>query len=78
MSGLIFFLIFPLLIICNICKICFIQMCDLTWVREYLTNEAGIQAENALVRNRFDYCNSLQKSVEFQHAQTAVYLKHTY
>ena len=55
-------LIFPLLII-NICKTCFIQMCDLKRVRQYLTDEAAILASNALVSSRLDYCNSLFRSL---------------
>ena len=61
----------------NICMTCFIQMRDLRWVRQYLTDEAAILAANTLVSSCLDYCNSLQESVQFQHAQTAVYSKHT-
>ena len=45
----------------NICKTCFIQLCDLRWVRQYLTDEAAIPAANALVRSRLDHSNSLFK-----------------
>ena len=38
--------------LCNICKTCFIQLCDLRWVRHYLTDEAAILAANALVSSR--------------------------
>ena len=31
----------------NICKTCFIQMCDLRQVRQYLTDEAAILVANA-------------------------------
>ena len=40
---------------------CFIQMRDLRWVRQYLTDEAAVLAANALVSSRLDYCNSLFK-----------------
>ena len=49
--------------VCNICKTCFIQICDLRWVRQYLTDEAAILVANALVSGLFDYCNSLFRSL---------------
>ena len=49
--------------LCNICKTCFIQMCDLRSVRQYLTDEAAILAANALVISCLDYCNSLSRSL---------------
>ena len=49
--------------VCNMCKICFIQMRDLMQVRQYLTDEAAILAANAFVSSRFDYCNSLFRSL---------------
>ena len=36
----------------NICKTCFIQMHNLRWVRQYLTDEAAILMGNALVSSR--------------------------
>ena len=47
----------------NICKTCFIQICDLRRVRKHLTDEAAILAANALVSSRLDYCNSLFRSL---------------
>ena len=47
----------------NICKACFIQFCDLTWVRQYLTDEAAILMANALVSSHLNYCNSLFRSL---------------
>ena len=47
----------------NICKTCFIQICDLWRVRKHLTDEAAILAANALVSSRLDYCNSLFRSL---------------
>ena len=49
--------------VCNICKTCFIQMCDLRWVRQYLKDEAVILVANALVSSCLDYCNSLLRSL---------------
>ena len=47
----------------NICKTCFIQICDLRRVRQYLTDESAILAGNALVSSHLDYCNSLFRSL---------------
>ena len=47
----------------SICKTCFIQMCDLRWVRWYLTKEAAILVAIGLVNSRHDYCNSLFRSL---------------
>ena len=41
------------------CKACFLQMCDLCRIRQYLTPEVVVIAANALVSSRLDYCNSL-------------------
>ena len=41
------------------CKACFLQMCDLRRIRQYLTLEVAVLAANALVSSRLDYCNSL-------------------
>ena len=46
----------------NICKTCFIQVCDLRQVRQYLTDEAAILAANALVSSHLLQL-SLQESV---------------
>ena len=39
----------------NICKTCFIQIRDLRWFRQYLTDEAAILMANALVSSCLDY-----------------------
>ena len=57
----------------NICKTCFIQIHDLIWVTQYLTDESAILAFNVLVSSCLDYCNSLQ----FQQSGTVMYPKHT-
>ena len=49
--------------VCNICKTCFSQMCDLRRIRQYLTDEAAILAADALVSSHLDYCNSLFRSL---------------
>ena len=41
------------------CKACFLQMCDLCRIRQYLTPEVAVLAANALVSSRLDYCNPL-------------------
>ena len=41
------------------CKVCFVQMCDLRRIRQYLTHEVAVLAANALVTSRLEYCNSL-------------------
>ena len=41
------------------CKVCFLQMCDLHRIRQYLTPEVAVLAANTLVSSRLDYCNSL-------------------
>ena len=38
-------------------------MCDVRWVRQYLTDEAAILLANALVSSGLDYCNSLFRSL---------------
>ena len=61
--------------ICNISKTCFIQICDLRWVRLHLTDEAAILAANALVSSRLDYCNSLFRSLSSLNMLKLVYSK---
>ena len=41
------------------CKACFLQMCDLCRIRQYLTPQVAVLAANALVSSHLDYCNSL-------------------
>ena len=45
----------------NICKACFIQMRDLWWVRQYLTDDAAVLVANALLSSHLD--NSFFKSL---------------
>ena len=47
----------------NICKTCFLQMHDLWWARQYLTDEAAILVANALVSSHLDSCNSLFRNL---------------
>ena len=48
-------------------KACFLQMCDLRRIREYLTPEVAVLAANALVNNRLDYCNFLFRGLSCFH-----------
>ena len=48
-------------------KTCFIQMCYLRWVIQYLTDAAAVLAANALVSSCLDYCNSLFRSLSSFH-----------
>ena len=41
------------------CKACFLQLHNLRRIRQYLTPEVAVLAENALVSSPLDYCNSL-------------------
>ena len=47
----------------NIRKALFIQMCDLRWVKQYLTDVAAILVLNALMSRCLDCCNSLFRSL---------------
>ena len=47
----------------NNCKACFVHIRDLKRLRGYLTSEAALLAENALVGSRLDYCNFLFRSL---------------
>ena len=47
------------------CKTCFIQMHDLRSVRQYLNDEAGVLAADALVSSQLEYCNSLFRGLFF-------------
>ena len=39
------------------CKVCFLQMSDLSKISQYLTPEVAVLAANALFCSRLDYCN---------------------
>ena len=41
------------------CKACFLQMRDLSRIRQYLTPEVAVLTANAFVSSCLDYCNSL-------------------
>ena len=59
-SGLCFLSKLVERIVANLsCKACFLQMCDLHRIRQYLTPEVAVLVANALVSSRLDYCNSL-------------------
>ena len=45
------------------CKACFLQMHDLRRIRQYLTPEVAVLAENALVNSQLDYCNCLVRGL---------------
>ena len=43
----------------NVCKSCFLKLCDFRHVRRFLIHDASVLVANVLVRSRLDYCNSL-------------------
>ena len=43
----------------NICKSCFVKLCDFRHVRWFLTHDVSVLGANALVSSRLDYRNSL-------------------
>ena len=47
----------------NVCKSCFVKLCDFRHVRQFLTHDVSVLVANALVSSRFDYCNSLFRSL---------------
>ena len=47
----------------NVCKICFVKLCDFRHARRFLTHYVSVLVPNALVSSRLDYCNSLFKSL---------------
>ena len=47
----------------NICKSCFVKLCDFRHVRWFLTHDVSVLVTNALVSSRLDYCNSLFRSL---------------
>ena len=46
------------------CKACFLQMCDLCRIRQYLTPEVAVLVANALVSSRLDYSNSVLRDLQ--------------
>ena len=46
----------------NVCKSCFVQLCDFRHVRWFLTHDASVLVANDLVSSHMDYCNSLFRS----------------
>ena len=47
----------------NVCKSCFVQLCDFGHVRRFLTHHASVLVANALVSSLLGYCNSLFRSL---------------
>ena len=47
----------------NVCKSCFVKLCDFRHVRRFLTHDVSVLVANALVSSRLDYCNSLFRSL---------------
>ena len=47
----------------DICKSCFVKLCDFRHVRWFLTHDVSVLAANALVSSQLDYCNSLYRSL---------------
>ena len=43
----------------NVCKSCFVKLCDFRYVRWFLTHDVSVLVANALVSSRLDYWNSL-------------------
>ena len=47
----------------NVCKSCFVQLCDFRHVRQFLTRDGSVFMANVLASSRLDYCNSLFRSL---------------
>ena len=47
----------------NVCKSCFVKLCDSRHVRQFITHDVSVLVANAVVSSRLDYCNSLFRSV---------------
>ena len=45
----------------NVCKSCFVQLCDFRHVRRFLTHDASVLVANSCVSSWLDYCRSLSK-----------------
>ena len=49
------------------CQACFLQLRDISAIRNSLTDDAAAQIVHALVTSRMDYCNSLLAGCKQQH-----------
>ena len=47
----------------NVCKSCFVKLCDFRHGRWFLTHDVSVLVANALVSSRLNYCNSLFRSL---------------
>ena len=48
----------------NVCKSCFVKLCDFRHVRRFLTHDVSVFVANVnVVISRLDYCNSLFRSL---------------
>ena len=47
----------------NVCKSCFVQLCDFGHVKQFLTHVASVLVSNAIVSSQLDSCNSLFRSL---------------
>ena len=47
----------------NVCKCCFVKLCDFRHVRQFLAHVVSVLMSNALVSSQLDYCNSLFRSL---------------
>ena len=47
----------------NVCKSCFVKLCDFRHVRRFLTHDVSVLVANALVSSWLDYCNSHFRSL---------------
>ena len=47
----------------NVCKRCFVKLCDFRHVRWFLTHDVSVLVANALVISRLNYCNSPFRSI---------------
>ena len=61
----------------NICKTCFIEMCDLRRISQYLTDDAVVLVANTLVSSCLDYCNSLFRSLSSLHMRKLQCIQNT-
>ena len=47
----------------NVCKSCFVKLCDFRHVRQFVTHDVSVLVGNALVSSQLEYCNSLFRSL---------------
>ena len=60
----------------NVCKSCFVKLCDFRHVRRFLTHVVSVLVAKALVSSQLDYCNSLFRSLsKFSMMQNTVHPK---